>query len=638
MKFYSKIPSATFLLLLSLSIVVAGCATDKARVSLVKHVGGQNSENALYPKGYSACSSDPLVNTYSNMTPRERAQQEILDSALDHCQSANDYRERGDIENTINALDQAYSLILSINSDEAPPRILQQKEDLRFTISKRIAEAYASRFTVVNGQHKAIPLDMNCHVKKALDMFKGPLRDFFLSAYYRSGRYRPAIVSALKEAGLPEELSWLPLIESGFKTKALSRARALGMWQFIASTGYKFGLKRDTWVDERMDVEKSTAAAISYLKELHQLFGDWTTVLAAYNCGEGAVLRKIRTQNINYLDNFWDLYEKLPAETAFYVPQFLAVLHIVNDPQAHGFSSLPLDKPLEFDKIRINRQVNLDALSEHVGLSPYVLRQLNPALRHQCTPDGPYYDFKVPKGKGDTILVKIAEIPEWKPSVYVKESQKGRDIARQTISKPVPVITTHVVRKGETLSTIAKKYGTTVKAIASINYLSIKRSISAGRRLKIPASGSTYASNTKTPQSTISLPQKAPKKYVVARGDTLAKIAVRFKTTTDAIMSLNKIKGLKAGQTLMIPSSATEAEAATLKTKVASSKTEPSSTAKADKAASPVKTKPYRVAKGDSVCKIADKHRMDVAELLKINDLTSKSKLYPGQTLIVKMN
>ncbi|SPD74878.1 Lytic transglycosylase catalytic [uncultured Desulfobacterium sp.] len=638
MKFHSKIPSATFLLLLSLSIVVAGCATDKARVSLVKHVGGQNGENAPDPEGYSTCSSDPLVTTYSNMTPQERAQQEILDSALEYCQSANDYRERGDIENTINALDQAYSLILSINSDEAPPRILQQKEDLRFTISKRIAEAYASRFTVVNGQHKAIPLDMNCHVKKALDMFKGPLRDFFLSAYYRSGRYRPAIVSALKEAGLPEELSWLPLIESGFKTKALSRARALGMWQFIASTGYKFGLKRDTWVDERMDVEKSTSAAISYLKELHQLFGDWTTVLAAYNCGEGAVLRKIRTQNINYLDNFWDLYEKLPAETAFYVPQFLAVLHIVNDPQAHGFSSLPLDKPLEFDKIRINRQVNLDALSEHLGLSPYVLRQLNPALRYHCTPDGPYYDFKAPKGTGDTILVKIAEVPEWKPSVYVKESQKRRNMARQTISKPAPEFATHVVRKGETLSSIAKKYGTTVSAIASINYLSIKKSISAGRRLKIPVSGSTYAGNTKTTQSSISFPQKATKKYIVARGDTLAKIAARFETTTGAIMSLNKIKSLKAGQTLIIPSSATKAEAATLKTKIASSKTKPSSPTKAGKAASPMKTKSYKVAKGDSVCKIADKHRMDVAELLKINDLTSKSKLYPGQTLIVKVN
>ena len=651
MKFHSTIASATFVFLLILSLLGAGCATDKAKVRLVKQLGGQSVETGTVgDEGYSSCPAEPIGITSPNMTAQERAQQEILDSALEYCQTANDYRERGDIENTINALDQAYSLILSINSDDAPPRILQQKEDLRFTISKRIAEAYASRFTVVNGQHKAIPLDMNCHVKKALDMFKGPLRDFFLNAYYRSGRYRPAIVQALKEAGLPEELSWLPLIESGFKTKALSRARALGMWQFIASTGYKFGLKRDTWVDERMDVEKSTAAAISYLKELHQLFGDWTTVLAAYNCGEGAVLRKIRTQNINYLDNFWDLYEKLPAETAFYVPQFLAVLHIVNDPKAHGFTSLPLDQPLEYEKIRINRQVHLDALSEQIGLSADVLKQLNPALRHQCTPDGLYNDFRVPRGKGEKVLAKIGEVPVWKPPVYAKPVPQRRTIARQSPSKQAPAFTTHVVRKGETLSSIARRYRTSVKAIASINNISSSQRISVGRRLKVPASGATYASVSKSPQPSASSPQKRPEKYVVAKGDTLAKIASRFNTTTGAIMSLNKIKGsgLRAGQSLKIPPAA--ATAATAKTKadkgakgvkkpatVVSAKAKPSSAAQTKKASS-LKTKPYKVAKGDSARKIADKHRMDLAELLRINYLTAKSTLYPGQTLIVKAN
>ncbi|MBW2217806.1 MAG: lytic transglycosylase domain-containing protein, partial [Deltaproteobacteria bacterium] len=272
------------------------------------------------------------------------------------------------MENAIDALDQAYSLILKIDSSEAAPEILQEKEDLRFTISKRIAEVYASRFTVANGDHKAIPLDMNKNVEKALKLFKEREREFFLNAYRRSGQYRPAIVKALNEAGLPEELSWLPLIESGFKTNAFSRARALGMWQFIASTGYKFGLKRDRWIDERMDPEKSTDAAIAYLQELHKIFGDWTTVLAAYNCGEGRVLKKIRTQKINYLDNFWDLYAKLPRETAFYVPKFLAVLHIVNDPQSHGFTLPPVDEEIKFDKVPIDKQVYLKTVAKHMEL------------------------------------------------------------------------------------------------------------------------------------------------------------------------------------------------------------------------------------------------------------------------------
>ncbi|UCF86301.1 MAG: lytic transglycosylase domain-containing protein, partial [Desulfobacteraceae bacterium] len=208
--------------------------------------------------------------------PPKKTDQELLDSALEFCQASNDFWERGDLENAIDALDQAYSLILEVHPDENP-EILQQRDDLRFTISKRIIEVYSSRFTVANGNHKAIPLVMNSYVERAMRLFKGKDRRFFLDSYRRSGRYRPAIVRELRQAGLPEELSWLPFIESGFKVKALSRSRALGLWQFIASTGYKFGLKRDRWIDQRMDPKKSTRAAIAYLKELHQIFGDWTT-------------------------------------------------------------------------------------------------------------------------------------------------------------------------------------------------------------------------------------------------------------------------------------------------------------------------------------------------------------------------
>jgi membrane-bound lytic murein transglycosylase D len=117
-------------------------------------------------------------------------------------------------------------------------------------------------------------------------LFQTVEREFFLESYQRSGRYREQFARTIRDAGMPEDLAWLPLIESGFKVKALSRARALGLWQFIPSTGYKFGLKRNDWVDERLDPEKSTMAAIAYMKELHQIFGDWATVLAAYNCGE----------------------------------------------------------------------------------------------------------------------------------------------------------------------------------------------------------------------------------------------------------------------------------------------------------------------------------------------------------------
>jgi membrane-bound lytic murein transglycosylase D len=236
-----------------------------------------------------------------------KTEQAKLDEALEFCRDSQEYWQRGELEKAVDALDQAYLLILDVEPQD-DFKLVQEKEDLRFMISKRILEIYASRNIVVNGNHNAIPLDMNRHVKAEIKRFTvGVEKDFFLRSLKRSGRYRPKIVAELKEAGLPEELSWLPLIESGFNVKALSRARALGLWQFIPSTGYKFGLKRDRFIDERMDPDKATRAAIAYLRELHNIFGDWTTVLAAYNCGEGRVLRVIKTQNVNYLDNFWDL-------------------------------------------------------------------------------------------------------------------------------------------------------------------------------------------------------------------------------------------------------------------------------------------------------------------------------------------
>ncbi len=279
-----------------------------------------------------ANSDNPGIGPEGAAAPAQKVQTD-LDDALDLCQLSQDYWQQGELENAVDALDRAYALILSVDTSDQP-KLIQQKEDLRFMISKRILEIYASRNIVINGNHKAIPITINRHVQAEIDLFtKGRERRFFVDSYKRSGRYRDKIVESLQEAGLPQELSWLPLIESGFKVNALSRSRALGMWQFIPSTGYKFGLSRDKFIDQRMDPERSTRAAIEYLKELHRLFGDWSTVLAAYNCGEGRVLRLIRGQNINYLDNFWDLYQRLPRETARYVPRFLATLHILNNPE-----------------------------------------------------------------------------------------------------------------------------------------------------------------------------------------------------------------------------------------------------------------------------------------------------------------
>jgi membrane-bound lytic murein transglycosylase D len=469
-----------------------------------------------------------------DQAPPIESDQKLLDSALEFCQASYDYWDRGDLDNALDALDQAYSLILRVNPSPKDLEILQQRDDLRFTISKRIIECYSARFTVANGYHKAIPLEMNEHVEKALRLFKGRERQFFLEAYRRSGRYRPAIVKALEAAGLPEELSWLPLIESGFKIRAFSRARALGMWQFIASTGYKFGLKRDRWVDERMDPEKSTKAAIAYLKELHQIFGDWATALAAYNCGEGAVLKRIRTQRINYLDNFWDLYRKLPLETAFYYPKFMAVLHILNDPEAHGFTLPTVDSEIEKETVAINKQVHLKTVAKHLDVAYGTMRDLNPELRYNYTPERPY-PLNVPKGKGVSLLAKIDDIPVWHP--------------------PQPAYVVHRVRSGESLSLIATKYRTSVRAIMAMNRLRSRHYIKAGWKLKVPVKR-RYASAKKAPLPIYALQVKGSSlEYVVQKGDSLWKIANHFGTKAEIIQALNHLNTtrLDVGQVLKIP-------------------------------------------------------------------------------------
>ena len=519
-----------------------------------------------------------------------RNAQQILDEALEFCQTSQDFWSQGDFENGVAALDQAYNLLLGTDTND-DPKLIQQKEDIRFMICKRMLEIYTSRHTVATGNHNAIPMVMNRYVEKEIKLFKGVERKFFVSSYKRSGRYRPHIVKALEEAGLPKELSWLPLIESGFKVKALSRARALGLWQFIPSTGYKFGLKRDEWIDERMDVTKSTRAAIDYLTELHNIFGDWTTVMAGYNCGEGRVLRVIRNQNVNYLDNFWDLFEKLPYETARYVPRFLAALHIINDPEKFGFNLKRVDSPEVYEKVTVSKRMQLKDIAKAMRISGKSLEALNPELRYKATPPDSY-ELKVPKGKGPLLVAKLGKIRAWTP--------------------PRRLYAYHRVRRGETLSHLARRYRTSARAIASANNISTRSIIRVGQRLKIPSRGSRriYASTSKTFASGPS----GPIRHRVRRGDSLWLIARRYNTNIKKIMRINNLKStrLHVGQRLVIRGGTEVVETG------------------AD-------TKTYRVRRGDSPYKIALAHNMKLERFLRINRLTPRSKIYPGQMLSVEV-
>lgn len=474
------------IVLFSLAFLLFSCAHPKAPVtesksladplSPVKNVTPEerpaSSVIALEAVDPAPAEIMPISQTEKN-TPEVKKEngeddQALLDTALELTETAQEYWEDDDMDEAIESLDQAYALILKVSGNN--PKLSQQKEDLRFMISKRIMELYASRHVSVEGNHHAIPMTVNDHVKREIQSFQTMERDFFLESYQRSGRYRGKIVEALKEAGLPEELSWLPLIESGFKVRALSRSRALGLWQFIPSTGYKYGLKRNTWIDERLDPEKSTEAAIAYLNELHQMFGDWATVLAAYNCGEGSVARVIREQKNDYLDNFWDFYERLPRETARYFPRFLAVLAIIRDPAQYGFTLDELDQPISHETVTIERPIHLKSVADKLGVDLEDLTMLNPELRRNATPDGPYA-LKVPPGKGEVLTAALEMLPKWTP--------------------PKVEYVVHRVRRGETISLIALRYRTSIQRILEANNIRSGRRLRVGQRLKIPTRTTT---------------------------------------------------------------------------------------------------------------------------------------------------
>jgi len=452
----------------------------------------------------------------------------LLEDAFDAYEEAQAAIAREDMDGALAKLDEAYGFLVRMSVPADSP-LLQEKQDLRLLIAQRIQKISVSRTTLASSVNGSIPLVENQWVMREVKSFQTVERRAFEESYRRSGLYRDMILEELRREHLPEQLAWIPLIESAFKPRALSRARALGMWQFIRSTGYRYGLKQDKYIDERMDPVKATRAAIQYMIELHDMFGDWTTAVAAYNCGEAAVQRVIRAQKVDYFDSFWDIFANLPFETARHVPRFIATLLIVGDPAKYDFQLPAPEPPVKLETIKVSSAVKLATLSQNLGLDPAALVTLNSELRHDSTPNYPY-DLRVPDGYGERCLACIVSLPQYIP--------------------PDVVTDRYTVRRGDTLGAIANRHRTSVANIKRLNNLR-GNLIRVGQVLRIPSRG-----GVETP-AVAAVPAAKPGEtvtHIVKLGDNLFQIAKTYGTTVGRIKSANNLSSdiLAVGQKLVI--------------------------------------------------------------------------------------
>ncbi len=429
-----------------------------------------------------------------------------------------------------------------------------------------------------------LPIELNDRVLSMLEYFtEGAGRAAIEDGLTRAGLYRPMIERIFSDVGIPLDLIHLAQAESAFKPAAISRAGARGMWQFIPARGQEYGLRRNEWIDERSDPEKSTWAAARHLKDLHDQFGDWYLAMAAYNSGPGRVARAMEQADSS---DFWTLSEQrlLPRETRNFVPTILAMTVIGKDLARYGFDIEPADA-LDVERVTVDRATDLRIVADRLDLPLARIRELNPQILRWATPPG-IRDFELilPRGFGDAFEDKIAGLPENERILFHH----------------------HVVESGETVSRLAQRYDVSIDAIGEANNLSDRYTIRLGQSLIIPVSG--IVNRESGAAYTEPATDRRPSSYRIRSGDTLSEIADRFGLEVADIRRWNQMTSnlLIAGDNLTLtPPTMQDGERALV----------------------------YNVQRGDTLFEIASLYRISIDEIRSWNLDSDLSIIRPGDRL-----
>jgi membrane-bound lytic murein transglycosylase D len=387
-----------------------------------------------------------------------------------------------------------------------------------------------------------LPLTLNSKVNYFVNFFQGRGHGFFAKWLSRSERYIPIMKEILRKEGMPEDLVYLAMIESGFTPHAISVASAVGPWQFMSGTGKRYALRIDDWIDERRDPIKSTVAAALYLKELYAMFNnDWYLAAAGYNAGENKILRAI---NMYDTRDFWEISKGsyLKRETKDYVPKLLAAAIIAKEPAKYGFADVAYLPSMDLDAVPIPTRTDLDLVARIVDVPYQTLKELNPELRRWCTPPNyQNYLLKLPKGKKELFLAEYAKVPE--DQRYTERIAYSR----------------YRAKKQDTLKAVAARFNTSPERLAELNHLKLSAKIK-GRSLIVPVqSAVSLKQSHKTAAPEAVQPEQANAEgiryYIVKKGDTLYSLAKKFKVTTSILAAWNNLAdkvALKPGKRIIV--------------------------------------------------------------------------------------